>query len=148
MPIKLAAAIYKTVKLDGIDKIYNNEGEATFVTVRQATQGQHEARQSLFSQLERKYNPSDTDEITLIQNFSLEELKREEVWLTLVDSNILNDDGTALFVSKKDNDGKPFLDMTRVAFNSAFRILPTDVATAIHAAVLEVNIDWSAEGEA
>lgn len=147
MPIKLASPVYKTVKLEDIDKVYGNEGESTFVMIRQATQGQHEARQSLFSQLERKFSPDDGDQVTLIQNFSLEELKREEVWLTLVDSNIQDNDGSVLFTSKQDSHGKPMLDMTRVAFNLAFSVLPTDVASAIHKAVLDVNFTWAAEGE-
>jgi hypothetical protein len=142
MPLKLAAPIYERFELEETDAKYGSEGEPTFVVIRQARQGQHEARQSLFSKLERKYSTETPNEVSVVSTWSSEELKTEEVWLTLVESNITNEDGTLMFNSDQDNDGNAKLAMSKQNFLNAWGMLYPDVCNEIHKKVLEVNVAW------
>ena len=148
MPLQLTAPIYKEFTLDRTDEKYSSDGSTT-VLIKQAAQGEHERRQDLFSVLERKYSELDPEEVSLVQRFSMEELKRLEVWLTLCASNILDEKGKELFPSKKlKSDSYPKLSMSRKQFDDAWALLPPDVAAEIHEKVLEVNLMWAgAEGE-
>lgn len=143
MPLKLIAPIYKTMSLDRSDARYGNDGEPTIVTIRQAAQHEHERRQQQFSTLERRYSDLSPEEVTLVQNIPMEEIKRLEVYLTLCECNILDDEDKPLFPSKKDKNGLPQLVMTKHAFDMAWGKLPPDIAEEIHDKVLEVNIVWS-----
>ena len=148
MPIKLSTPIVKTFILEDTDKNYGTgEDVPTTVVVKQATQAQHEFRQQLFATLERKYSDSNPDETSLVQTANIEVLKRLECFLTVVDCNILKEDGKKpLFLSKKGRDGLPEIDMNEKAFNDAWGLLPPDVATEIHKKVLEVNVMWGPRG--
>ena len=146
MPIKLSAPIFKTFELTEVDKRYANEGEPTRVIIKQATQAQHEQRQQLFATLERRYNDYEPDETTLVQTANIEELKRLETYLTLCESNIMNADGEAMFPSKKDKEGIPYLSMTRSQFDKSWGLLPPDIADEIHDKVTELNVMWGAKG--
>lgn len=143
MPIKLIAPIYKTMTLERSDERYGNDGEPTQVTIRQATQAQHELRQDQFSKLERKFSDINPDEVTVVQNIPMEVLKRLETYLTLVECNITDVDGKDMFPSTKDGSGNPKLKMSKAQFDTAWGLLPPDVAEEIHEKVLEVNIVWS-----
>ncbi len=149
MPLKLTSPIFKTFALDKTDDKYKVEDDAsTTVTIKQATQNEHERRQDLFSVLERKYKELVPDEITLVQRISFEELKRLETYLTMVECNIKGQDGKDLFPSKKAKGKDPVLAMKRGQFDEAWGALPPDVAREIHAKVLEVNLMWAGlEGE-
>lgn len=149
MPLKLIAPLYKTLTLEKSDERYGNEGDSTIVTIRQASQQEHERRQQQFATLERKYSDLSPDEVTVVQNIPMEQLKRLETYLTLCECNIVDEDDKALFPSKKDKNGHPRLDMTKQAFETAWGKLPPDIAEEIHDKVLEVNIVWSGRrGEA
>jgi hypothetical protein len=149
MPLKLAAPIYATHTLDESDKKYGLEGDKpTIVTVKQARQGEAELRANYFAKLERKWNDDTPGEVTLIQNIGYEELKRLEVWLTLVECNLEDENGKALFPSKQVG-GHPVLAMTKQQFFDTWSRLPPDIADEIHSKVLEVNPLWGgALGEA
>jgi hypothetical protein len=148
MPLKLIAPVYKTFSLDRSDEKYGTDGEPTMITVKQATQAEHEQRQQLFATLERKFRETEPDEVSLVQTVSMEELKRLEAWLTLVECNINDEKGKDLFPSVKGKNGIPRLKMTRQQFNQAWGKLPPDVAAEIVDNVLEVNIIWAGkEGE-
>lgn len=149
MPLKLLAPIYETFILEETDEKYKvEEGFATTVTIKQAAQFEHEMRQDLFSVLERKYKELTPDEITLVQRISMEELKRLETYLTLVECNIQDEKGNELFPSKKAKGKQPVLAMKRGQFEQAWGSLPPDVAREIHAQVLKVNKLWAGlEGE-
>ena len=97
MPLKLVAPVYQEFTLDKSDEQYNVEGEGSKVTIKQAAQREHEQRQDLFSTLERKFKELEPEEISIVSRFSMEELKRQEVWLTLVESNITDEHGKTLF---------------------------------------------------
>lgn len=142
MPIKLIAPIVETFTLDESDKKYGNDGDPTTVTIRQATQAQHEERQSLFSTLEQRFSDENPDDISLIQNLSSAELMRKEVWLTLIDSNLQNEDGSIVFPSKKNSNGVSTLDLTKKQFDHAWGKLMPDIALEIHSKVLLVNPLW------
>lgn len=142
MPLQLAAPVYKTFELEETDKTYEVD-EATTVTIKQAAQYEHERRQQLFSTLERKFKELEPDEIILVQTLSTEELKRLEVWLTLVECNILDAEGELLFPSKENKDGHPRLAMNNAAFVRAWGMLQPDVADEVHDKVLEVNLLWA-----
>lgn len=149
MPIKLIAPLVKTFVLERSDARYGNDGEATEVTIRQASQLEHERRQNKFSTLERKYSDLSPDEVTVVQNIPMEELKRLETYLTLCECNIVDEDGKPLFPSVKSKSGPPHLSMTKSQFDTAWGKLPPDVAEEIHDKVLDVNFIWSGKrGEA
>lgn len=146
MPIKLSAPIFKTFELTDMDKKYGSDGEPTRVIIKQATQAQHEQRQQVFATLERRYNDLSPDETTLVQTANIEELKRLESYLTICECNMLNAEGEAVFPSKKDKEGIPYLAMNRLQFDKAWGLLPPDIANELHDKVLELNIMWGARG--
>lgn len=148
MPIKLSAPIIQTFTLEKTDERYGEEGGSpTTVTVRQATQGQHEERQQIFATLERRYDDLDPAIVSLVQKANMEELKRKEVYLTMVDCNITKEDGKKpLFNSRKGKDGMPVLDMSKSEFDQAWASLPPDVAAEIHEKIIELNVMWGPRG--
>jgi hypothetical protein len=138
MPIRLEIPLVKESTLDKVDKYYGlKDGDSpTRVSIRQATQGQHEKRAALFSNIIREWSQQ-ADGVRLIQRFSFEELKRIEVQLTLASCNIEDAEGEPLFKFDK----KGFI-VDEGAFKRAWDSLPPLVADAIHEKVLEVNEDW------
>jgi hypothetical protein len=149
MPLKLTAPIYKIFTLDDADEKYGNMEDPTTVTVKQASQGEHEQRQSLFATLEQRWNQLEPDEVSLVQKISMEEVKKLEVFLSLCESNFENEDGEPLFPSKNDKFGNPVLAMNKQQFIKAWDKLLPDVAREIHQKVLEVNPIWQRQsGEA
>lgn len=142
MPIKLSAPIEQEFVLEKADETYGNDGEPTRIVVRQATQAQNEKRSRVYSEVNRVLSSSlDDGETILRQQWSWEELKRMEVYLSLVDCNIMNEDGNPLFKFRK-NGNHQIMDMTTSAFEKAWGLLPTDVAMEIHEKVMEVNLSW------
>lgn len=148
MPLQLAAPLYKTFELPKTDAKYNVDGEPTTIVIRQARQGQHEIRQQIFATLERKYSSEQPNQVSIVSNWSSEELRTTEVWLTLCGSNIRAENGELLFNSEPDVDGNPKLAMSKQAFLNAWGKLQPDVCDEIHEKVLEVNLAWRGpEGE-
>jgi hypothetical protein len=141
MPIKLIAPQYETFVLERSDDLYDNKDEPTTVTVKQAAQGEHEQRQSLFAKLEQRWNQLSPDEVSLVQTISMEEVKKLEVYLTLADSNIVGFDDKPLFPSKT-KDGNPSLAMSKTQFANAWAKLLPETAQEIHEKVLELNPLW------
>lgn len=143
MPLKLVAPIEETFTLDKSDAQYGTDGEPTRVTIRQATQAHNEKRSAIFSEVTRVMGQdSSNEEIQLRQRWSLEELKRIEVFLTLIDCNILDEKGHPLF-SFRNSKNNQEIDMSLQEFSAAFGKLPPDVAQEIHDKVLKVNLTWS-----
>jgi hypothetical protein len=151
MPLKLTAPLYETYTLDKSDERYGDPNEPTIVIVRQASQGEHEMRQSMFSTLEQKWKQLEPDEVTLVQRISMEELKKLEVHLTLCECNMTNAKDEPLFPSKTDKDGNPKLSMSKSKFMETWSLLNPFIAAEIHEKVLKLNPLWSGnptEGEA
>lgn len=138
MPIHLSVPLEKDYVLERTDEIYGvPDGEPTRITVRQATQGEHERRAALFSQIVREMAKNDAqDLVRLIQRFSFEELKRIEVQLTLKACNIVGPDDKLLF--SFDAKGR----INEQKFREAWDLLPPAVAMEIHEKVLDLNVDW------
>jgi len=144
MPLKLSPPIEKTFTLDKTDKLYGAEG--TTVTIRQASQLQHERRQDLFASMQSRLT-EDTGIVELVQRFNLPEVHRIEAMLTIIDCNIESEDGKPLFKFKKVSKTGSVLAMSEREFKEAWGQLPVDVATEIHEKILEVNPTWGASGE-
>jgi len=139
MPLAIGTPKLTTEKL-----IRSDASGDTFVTIRQAMQGQQEERARLFDEITRvirDQNYGQVDEIK--QRISMEELKRVEVRLTLVDCNILDRDGqTPLFTFVDDGVAKR-LSMTETRFNEQWGKLPPEVAQEISEMTLKCNPSWS-----
>ena len=140
MPLRLAAPVYKTFKIV-VDPETGEEGEFT-VTIRQATRAQTEQRAEIFAETTRVWNDENFGQIELKSHWTVAELEREEVRLTMCECDILDEDGNALFRSRQDKKGRPYLAMSKAEFDRAWGMLPDEVARAIHEKVLEVNPQW------
>jgi hypothetical protein len=137
MPIKLKSPLKKEfhlIKSDaelGVDET----GDPTLITVRQATQGDHELRNDLDSEFRREY---DGRTIKVVQRISFDDLRRREVFLTLCACNILDEDGKRLLFEFENgrliDEGK---------FNTAWGKLPPTVADEMHEKVMEMNPLWN-----
>jgi hypothetical protein len=150
MPLKLTAPLYETFTLEKSDKRYGDPDDPTMVTIRQASQGDHEIRQSMFSTLEQKWKQLEPDEVTLVQRISMEELKKLEVYLCLVESNMTDEKDKLLFPSKDGADGNQRLALSKSKFMETWSLLNPFVANEIHEKVLKLNPLWSgnpSEGE-
>jgi len=148
MPLQLSAPLEKDFTLDKSDALFGNDGEPTRITVRQATQAQHERRSRLWEELTQEVigDYSNPDAVRLIQRISVPEIHRIEAFLTLVGCNILDDDGEPLFKVKSIK-GRQYLDMNEREFTKAWGKLPPEVAREIHEKVVEVNPTWGPRGE-
>jgi hypothetical protein len=144
MPFQLVAPIEKKFLLARTDEKYKNEGDPTFVTIKQAAQEEAEQRAQILSEVTRVVEQRRSNSVIKVsQNWSFELLKKWEVYLTLVECNIRNEDGTSLFNFQKKGRG---LDMNIDDFSKAWGRLFPDIADEIHEKVMEVNVDWSLEG--
>lgn len=143
MPIQLKPRIEQTFNLEDTDEKYESEG--TYVTIKQATQGEHEKRQDLYATLRSIYG-GDTGSFEMVQRWNMSELHRHETRLVMTDCNILDEDGNQLFRVKQSKAGK-YIDMTDTEFNAAWSKLPVDIAEEIHSKVLELNPLWGSRGE-
>lgn len=143
MPLKLAVPVEKTFTLDISDAHFGNDGDPTKVTIRQAKQGAIETRSFIYSEVTNIINAKVdlSAEMQLRQKWSIEELKRMEVFLTLVACDVLDSDGTALFKFRMDGE-KQVLDMNERSFKLAWSKLDGIIAAEIHSKVMEVNPDW------
>ena len=143
MPLKLTAPVKETFVLEQSDELMESEGDATVVAIRQASQGEYERRQQMFSEWSRGYDPISGEE-RVVQRLNVEMLKRLEVYLTIAECNIQNEDGKSLFkFGNKDR-----LAMSELEFNRSWAKLPLVTANEIHACVLKVNKSWDGSGEA
>ena len=138
MPIKLSVPLEEEFKLERTDALFDvKDSNPTTVLIRQAKQGEHERRASLFAQIVREQSiNAPEDFVRFVQRFSFEELKRLEVFLTLKGSNIEGADGELLWDFGAD--GK----ISEKDFNKGWAILPVFIAQEIHDCVLELNVDW------
>ena len=151
MALKLIAPIEQVFHLEITDREFPpDEGsEPTNVTIKQATQKQHERRMELFSLYRNKFSWDEDGKQTIesIENRNIYTIQRRDAFLTLADCNILymppkGKKAVPLFNFK---DGQ--LDMTEEQFDDAWGMLPAVVAREIHSKILEVNPTWRMSGE-
>lgn len=122
----------------------------TNVTIRQATQYGHELRETLFSEASRIVRNAGQigggQEIELKQRLSGSEIARKEVFLTLVGSNVQDENGQPLFRFGLDGSSRQVLLDDEATFALKFGRLPHAWANEIHSFVGEVNPDWAIPG--
>jgi len=139
MPLKLVAPINKEFTLNKTDEYYGVTGDPSKVTIRQATQGDNEKRTNLFAEVTRVIEGT---KIKTSSRWSYEQLRRLEVYLTLVGCNITDDQDKPIFNFRSLQNGNQVLDMSESHFTEKWNSLPPLVAEEIHEKVLEVNISW------
>jgi len=146
MALKLSSPVIEEFPLVRSESVYGDgSGEPSSVLVRQATQGANERRSRVFAEISRVIETQEDfgSTVQLRQRWSMEELKRIEVYLTLAGCNIQDADGTDLFRFRDEK-----LAMSENDFRVAWAKLPPEVAAEIHEKVLEVNYVWRESGEA
>lgn len=147
MPLVLMKGIPEAYKLEKADP----SGE-TFVTIKPATVAEQAARDDLNSKATRTIRSSSPDAIEVKSDTTYSQRQALEVFLTLVDSNIMLQDTDAqgaplgepkpLFKITRSSRGEPYLDMNRLQFTDSWGKLPTEVAEEIHSKVLAKNPQW------
>ncbi len=127
--------------------------EFTKIWVRECTQGDNEQRNALFAEFRREFETR-TDPISnekvetnaIVQNISMDDINKLEVYLTLTDANLLDE-------TPEGEEPKPFFKFkngrltSRKDFDVSWAKLPPFIANEIHQKVLEKNPVWSSEGE-
>ena len=155
MPKPISTPLEKQFRLDKFDP----DGDS-FATIRQARQWQHEKREDLFAETSRVWREGDLGEVEMKQRVSFSEVMRTEVYLTMVDSNLVIQevvrDGSGniaaestkpAFQFSKGSDGRQFMSMTTAEFAYAWGMLEPELCREIHQKVFEVNPMWK-RGEA
>lgn len=141
MPARLIPPLEEEFTLTKSDAALGNDKEGddpTKVKIRQATQSAHDARMSLWAKFDKKFEIGDVDtNVTVSQSVSPAEVRKLEVFLTMIDCNLQDEKGERLFKFplKKDE------------FSKAWGVLPPLVALEIHEKVLAVNPMWNVSGE-
>lgn len=110
--------IRKKFHLARLDQMYDNEGEPTYVEIRQAT-------------------VQDANGIQWDPELPLSTLFEDQIYCTLCDANLEDEDGEPYFDFKNGE-----LAMTKNQFKKAFQKMPQEIGLEIHAAVLEINTQW------
>lgn len=138
MAFKLVNPVKKDFFLPELDG--QDEAAPSMISVRSATQGDVTSRNDMFSEFQRSYGTDGT--IMVKQRLSFDDVRRHEVWRTLAGCNFIDGDtGKALFEFRDDRLAD------KVTFERAWAKLPPKVANLIHAKVLEMNPQWTDEGE-
>lgn len=142
MPAKLKLEQITYYTLEKTDILLENTGpdaSPTRIAVRQAKQGEHELRNSVYDQVQRIF---DENGARVEQRVDYSELRRLEVYLTLADCNLQDETGAQIFRFKDNR-----LDMTREEFDKTWALLNDPrIAEEIHAFVLDKNVLWRAGG--
>jgi hypothetical protein len=141
MPISIKPPLIQSFVLEECDKLFENTGAPTTIKVRQASQGEEEERNSLFALTEKRFK-ADGD-VSYHTHVSIDDVWREEVWLTMADCNITNDlTGDQLFTFNGNRLS------SKEAFLKAWRQLDVRMAQEIIKKVHEANIQWGPQGNA
>jgi hypothetical protein len=137
MPLRLELPTAEEFVLEESDKAFGvSKDSPSKIRIKQADQGAHERRNKLFANVTRELSKED-DSVRITQRFSLEELKRVQVYLTLMACNIEDDAGKPLFEFDKHG-----VSMGEVAFTKAWSLLPPSIAQEMSDLVIKVNPDW------
>jgi hypothetical protein len=151
MALKLVAPIEKTFNLEKTDKEYppdeGEKAEPTTVTIRQASQKEHEIRMDLFAEINTVlgYDEDGRQTLTSVEKRNIIRIQRKDTYLVMSGCNITIEEGKKAVALFKFKDGK--LDMSEAEFRDAWGQLPQLVCREIHSKVLEVNPTWSTGGE-
>lgn len=147
MPLVITKGIAETYPLDKADP----SGETT-VTIKPATVAEQAQRDELFAKQVRTYRAGSPDAIEIKGDSTFAQRQALEVFLTLVDSNLMfqeqdpkgaaQGDPKPLFAIGRKPNGEPYLNMTRSQFLEAWGKLAQPVADEIHGKVLVKNPSW------
>ena len=124
----------------------------TYVVIKPATVQENAVRDELWANQVRTYNANTPAAVEVKGETTFAQRQALEVFLTMVDCNIMyqdvDDEGEskgepiAMFeIGKRPND-EPYLAMTREKFLEAWGRLPQSAADEIHAKVLLKNQAW------
>jgi len=141
MALKVKTPTDKVVKLT----ISDPTGE-TYVTFKQATQGTMDMLEDLRSAgTEYSYHDQEKGKMVITPKQSAATIRRMQIYWTLTDCNILDEDEKPLFQIV--NDGKrTHLVGSPEAFQVAWDKLDPDVADEVYQAMLSVNPQWAPTG--
>jgi hypothetical protein len=133
MALKIQPPIFKEFTLEKSDTANGNTESPTKIRIRQATRGEHEARNHLFAESKREFVGGRAYETV---DLSRDDLRRKEVFLTLAYANIENADGEPLFKFKNDRlvDEFQFI----IAWNQLDYIVAEEIIECVH----DLNIQW------
>lgn len=146
MPYTVLAPERKEFTLDKADARRGvPQDDPTRITIKQATLRENANRSQLFAEFIREEQSN--GRVREILHLPLYDLLCREVFLTLVDCNIIGRNGKPLFTFKKNGNGEQYLDMTLQQFQGLWGMLEEDIALEIHEKVLEVNPNWKFSNE-
>jgi hypothetical protein len=128
----------QTIKLLRADP----EGE-TWVRIKQATMGEDAALSAMWAKTAWEFDDAQRGKVKQYNDVSRAQIMGEQVRLTLLECNITDHAGKALF-PKID----PAVIRDRAAFYDAWSQLPSPWAEEIHEVVLQVNPQWRPDREA
>jgi hypothetical protein len=124
----------------------------TYVVIKPATVQENALRDELWANQVRTYNANTPAAVEVKGETTFAQRQALEVFLTLVDCNVMyqdmDDEGKAkgdpvlMFSIGKRPGGAPYLAMTREEFLAAWGRLPQTAADEIHAKVLLKNQAW------
>jgi hypothetical protein len=140
MPIKATGPVVKDYELVRSDQEFGNDGIPTSVAIRQATALDIERRAELTARVRATHGPDGT--YATERDWNYPRIQRLEVYLTLADSNIEDEDGKPLFKFKKGKTGIPELAMSEAEFNDAWKKLPWIVCEEMHECAIRTNPQW------
>lgn len=139
MAFKLVPPLAESYELTESDKKFENVGDPTVITVRQATKADDENRNRLFALWTRTISKDES--VTVTSPVTGDDIVRKQVFLTLASCNITNESGTELFRFKSDR-----LDMTETEFAKEWGKLPLFLTEEIAKCVAKANPQWGPEG--
>lgn len=138
--MKLTPPLLQDFILEKTDAAFNNTGEPTMVTIRQASNGDVLERDRLFGLVSREYGP---DSVRYTNNITDGDIRQKEAYLTLAACNIEGADGKPLFLFKNGR-----IAMQEREFDRAWGELPPIIADEISSFVTTVNAQWGPVGNA
>lgn len=135
---------------------FRDADEKVSVSVRQATNSEQEYIAKEFSNREERIYSADTDDVKIVYNYNILELRRIQAYLTLTDCNIQvpdaaepnNQDKAQPLMRFATLNGKRQVSMTKDEFAIAWGKLPQVWADAISRAIFQVNPQWNPEAKA
>lgn len=139
MPFKLPVPVITRKRLEKSDAKFGEGEPGTWVSFRAATQGDEESMAQYKNPTRREY--TDTA-VVLDSSITVEDVKREEVRLTMIACDIEAADGSPLF---KFENSKP---MGTKEFFIAWGQLPPFVANEISEICRVANPQWGPAGKA
>jgi hypothetical protein len=147
MAFKVKAPAGESYFLDQTDKYYSiDPADRTFVVIREATQSEDSVHSTLFAEITRVIDSTSKNpkQVQIKQSLSSDELKEMDIYLTLADTNITDENGQALIRFKKVGSISK-VDMSEGEFKNALGKLPGRVVSEIHEKVALKNPDWFGE---